>query len=77
MSDVKVQDLGDVAVVTGKLVEKGRYKSNDLSNSSTVTRMLASHSKRRRHSFLPAARGWSVHSHAKRGRELNREFSSA
>jgi ketosteroid isomerase-like protein len=29
MSKVKVQDLGNVAVVTGKLVEKGRYKNAD------------------------------------------------
>ena len=33
MSDVKVQDFGSVAVVTGKLVEKGRYKAADLSGT--------------------------------------------
>lgn len=33
MSDVKVQDFGGVGVVTGKLVEKARYKSSDLSGS--------------------------------------------
>lgn len=37
MSDVKVQDFGDVAVVTGKLVEKGRYKTTDFSGTYRFT----------------------------------------
>ena len=37
MSDLKVQDLGDVAVVTGKLVEKGRYKATDVSGTYRFT----------------------------------------
>jgi ketosteroid isomerase-like protein len=41
MSDVKVQDLGNVAVVTGKLVEKGRYKSTDLSGTYRFTNIWA------------------------------------
>ncbi len=41
MSDVKVQDLGDVAVVTGKLVEKGRYKTVDLSGTYRYTDVWA------------------------------------
>jgi ketosteroid isomerase-like protein len=37
MSDVHVQDLGNVAVVTGKLIEKGRYKTDDLSGAYRFT----------------------------------------
>jgi ketosteroid isomerase-like protein len=37
MSDVKVQDLGGVAVVTGKLIEKGRYKTEDLGGAYRFT----------------------------------------
>jgi ketosteroid isomerase-like protein len=46
MSDVKVQDLGDVAVVTWKLVEKGRYKTNDLSGTYRFTDVWAKHDGR-------------------------------
>jgi len=31
VSNVRVQDLGNVAVVTGRLLEKGRYKGSDAS----------------------------------------------
>lgn len=41
MSDVKVQGLGDVAVVTGKLVERGRYKDADVSGTYRVTDVWA------------------------------------
>jgi ketosteroid isomerase-like protein len=41
MSDVKVQDLGKVAVVTGKLVERGRYKTDDLSGTYRFTDVWA------------------------------------
>jgi ketosteroid isomerase-like protein len=41
ISDVRVQDLGDVAVVTGKLVEKGRYKTTDVSGSYRFTDVWA------------------------------------
>ena len=37
MSDVHVQELGNVAVVTGKLIEKGRYKTDDLSGTYRFT----------------------------------------
>lgn len=37
MSDTDVLDLGDVAVVTGKLVEKGRYKAADISGTYRFT----------------------------------------
>ena len=37
MSDVKVQDLGDTAVVTGTVVEKVRYKTDDLSGTYRFT----------------------------------------
>ena len=37
MSDVHVQDLGNVAVVTGKLIEKGHYKTDDLSGTYRFT----------------------------------------
>jgi len=37
MSDEKVQDFGDVAVTTGKLVEKGQYKTTDLSGTYRFT----------------------------------------
>jgi ketosteroid isomerase-like protein len=40
-SDVKVQDLGNVAVVTGKVVERGRYKTNDLSGTYRFTDVWA------------------------------------
>ena len=30
MSDVNVQDFGNIAVVTGQLTERGRYKTTDL-----------------------------------------------
>jgi ketosteroid isomerase-like protein len=41
MSEVKVQDLGNAAVVTGKLVEKGRYKDADLSGVYRFTDVWA------------------------------------
>ena len=41
MSDVKVQDFGSVAVVTGKLVDKGRYKTADLSGTYRFTHVWA------------------------------------
>jgi ketosteroid isomerase-like protein len=41
MSDVKVQDLGDVAVTTGRLVEKGRYKTEDLGGTYRYTDVWA------------------------------------
>jgi ketosteroid isomerase-like protein len=41
MSDVRVQDFGDVGVVTGKLVEKGRYKTTDLGGSYRFTDVWA------------------------------------
>lgn len=41
MSDVKVQDLGDVAVTTGRLVEKGRYKAEDLGGTYRYTDVWA------------------------------------
>jgi len=41
MSDVNVQDFGDVAVVTGRLVEKGRYKTSDLSGTYRFTDVWA------------------------------------
>ena len=31
MRNVNVQDFGDIAVVTGQLTERGRYKTTDLS----------------------------------------------
>ena len=37
ISEVRVQDQGAVAVVTGKLVERGRYKSVDLSGTYRFT----------------------------------------
>jgi len=41
MSDVKVQDLGDVAVLTGKLVERVRYKTTDLGGTYRFTDVWA------------------------------------
>ena len=41
MSEVKVQDLGNVAVVTGKVVEKARYKDVDLSGVYRFTDVWA------------------------------------
>ena len=41
MSDVQVQDLGDVAVTTGKIIEKGRYKSADLGGTYRYTDVWA------------------------------------
>jgi ketosteroid isomerase-like protein len=46
MPDVKVQDLGNVAVVTGKVVERGRYKTNDLSGTYRFTDVWAKRSDR-------------------------------
>jgi ketosteroid isomerase-like protein len=37
MADLNVQDLGHVAVVTGKIVEKGRYKTADVSGTYCFT----------------------------------------
>ena len=37
MSDVTVQDLGNVAVVTGQLVERARYKMTDISATYRFT----------------------------------------
>jgi ketosteroid isomerase-like protein len=39
--DMQVQDFGDIAVVTGKLVEKGRYKTVDLSGTYRFTDVWA------------------------------------
>lgn len=41
MSDVKVQDFGVVAVTTGKLTEKARYKNIDLSGTYRFTDVWA------------------------------------
>lgn len=41
MSDVKVQDLGNGAVVTGKVVERVRYKTADLSGTYRFTDVWA------------------------------------
>jgi ketosteroid isomerase-like protein len=41
MSDVKVQDLGDVAVTTGRLVEKGQYKTTDVGGTYRYTDVWA------------------------------------
>jgi ketosteroid isomerase-like protein len=41
MSDTDVLDLGDVAIVTGKLVEKGRYKGSDISGTYRFTDVWA------------------------------------
>lgn len=46
MSDVKVQDLGGVSVVTGKLIEKGRYKAEDLGGTYRFTDVWAKRSGR-------------------------------
>jgi len=46
MSDVHVQDFGDVAVVTGRLVEKGRYKTTDLSGTYRFTDVWARRNSR-------------------------------
>jgi len=48
MSDVKVQDLSSVAVVTGKLVERVRYKTTDLSGTYRFTDVWAKRHGRRR-----------------------------
>jgi ketosteroid isomerase-like protein len=44
MSEVRVQDLGNVAVVTGKLVEKGRYKGADVGGVYRFTDVWAKRS---------------------------------
>jgi ketosteroid isomerase-like protein len=41
MSEAKVQDFGEVAVVTGKLVEKAHYKTADLSGTYRFTDVWA------------------------------------
>lgn len=41
MSDVKVQDLGNVAVFTGQLIETARYKETDLSGTYRFTDVWA------------------------------------
>jgi ketosteroid isomerase-like protein len=41
MSDTDVLDLGDIAVVTGKLVEKGHYKASDISGTYRFTDVWA------------------------------------
>lgn len=41
MSNVNVQDLGEVAVVTGKLLEKGHYKTEDLGGTYRFTDVWA------------------------------------
>jgi len=46
MSDTNVLDLGDVAVVTGKLVEKGRYKASDISGTYRFTDVWARRNSR-------------------------------
>lgn len=44
MSDVTVRDLGNVAVVTGELVEKVRYKTTDISGTYRFTDVWAKRS---------------------------------
>lgn len=46
MSDVKVQEFGSMAVVTGKLVEKGHYKAVDLGGAYRFTDVWAKRSGR-------------------------------
>ena len=46
MSDTDVLDLGNVAVVTGKLVEKGRYRASDISGSYRFTDVWARRNSR-------------------------------
>lgn len=46
ISDVKVQELGDVAVVTGKLFERGHYKTTDLTGTYRFTNVWAKHDGR-------------------------------
>ena len=41
ISDVKVQELGNVAVVTGKLFERGHYKTTDLTGTYRFTNVWA------------------------------------
>jgi len=41
MSDTNVLDLGHVAIVTGKLVERGRYKAADISGTYRFTDVWA------------------------------------
>jgi ketosteroid isomerase-like protein len=41
MSDTDVLDLGDIAVVTGKLVEKGHYKASYISGTYRFTDVWA------------------------------------
>jgi|SRR5215467_1152439 len=41
VSDVIVQDFGEVAVVTGKVVEKARYKTSDISGTYRFTDVWA------------------------------------
>src|SRR5215469_1735988 len=37
MSDVRVRNFGDVAVATGRLIERGRYKAADISGTYRFT----------------------------------------
>ena len=41
ISDVQVQDLSNVAVVTGKLLERGHYKTTDLTGTYRFTNVWA------------------------------------
>lgn len=46
MSEVKVQDLGNVAVVIGKLAEKGRYKDTVISDIYRFTDVWAKRNRK-------------------------------
>lgn len=46
MSEVKVQDLGNVAVVTGKLAEKGRYKDTVINDIYRFTDVWAKRNRK-------------------------------
>lgn len=46
MSDLEVQNFGNVVVVTGKLVEKGRYKTADIGGTYRFTDVWAKRSGR-------------------------------
>src|SRR6201993_234715 len=41
MTDTRVQDFGDIAVVTGRLVEKAQYKNSDISGTYRFTDVWA------------------------------------
>jgi ketosteroid isomerase-like protein len=49
MSEVKVQSFGDVGVVTGRLIEKARYKASDISGDYRFTDVFAKHNGKWEH----------------------------